>query len=235
MRDLGGTVWIEPQYRHIGQIRIGKDRSPFFGNALSVNSDAAAALAADKTYAAQALASEGLLVPRGIVVVSDRFRAALSVKSPQAASSLPQTDAISALLDDVGLPVFIKPNRGSEGASVTRVDTLEELEADLGDLLSHTTHARIEEALTGDDLRILVLEGQVRAAYQRQPFSITGDGAGTVRSLIKDYLSNRPRAPGLSTEDPRIHRAILKAGLAPDSVLNKGQVIRLLPIANLST
>ncbi|MEL6522142.1 MAG: ATP-dependent carboxylate-amine ligase [Pseudomonadota bacterium] len=233
--ELGAEVHVEPRFRHVGQIQLGAQRKLFFGNALSLNGDASATLAADKTYTAELLAGAGLPTPRGCLTVSPRFRETLALKSPTAAAALPDPDAVFRFVEKVGYPVFVKPNRGTEGSDVSQADTVDTLQTDLERLFSHTSHARVEAFVPGQDYRVLVLNGVVRAVYRRDPLHITGDGQTPIRSLIDLALARLARGPRLSVDDPRILRCVAAAGYTTGDRLPKGQKVALLPNANLST
>src|SRR6056297_2905920 len=62
-RDAGARLEVEPVFRHLARLAWPDGtRRPLFGNALGLNADAAAALAADKTYAADVMSRAGLPV-----------------------------------------------------------------------------------------------------------------------------------------------------------------------------
>ncbi|MBM7066253.1 hypothetical protein [Actibacterium sp. 188UL27-1] len=236
--SLNASVLIEPTYRHIGEIHHSNTRRVFVGNALSVNADAASALAADKTYTANRLAAAGLPTAPGCLIVSDRFRRGLALKSPAAARALPPDKTAQTFAETHGYPVFVKPNKGAEGADVTCANNPKDLQADVADLLSHTTHARIEAAIPGADYRLLVLDGRVRAAYRRASLTITGDGTSSVADLIAtklDALSQTGRGRRIASTDPRLVRSLTAAKLTLDDIPHSDQTVALLPNANLST
>lgn len=238
-RATGGRLLLEPRYRYLGLLAWpdGTTR-PVFGSALGLNSDAAAHLAADKTYTADLLAQAGLPVARGCLIVSDTGRAELALKNSAVAGALPRQAEALRFAQDVGYPLFLKPNRGSEGAGVSRAETAADLSADLTALARRHTHMRLEEARPGLDLRVLVLAGRARLAYGRLPVTVTGDGLRTVAELIAAHLQDlaaRHRGAKLSAQDPRLLRAVSAQGATMDSVLPEGDRLVLLPGANLST
>lgn len=235
---LSATILIEPKYRHIGEIHLAGHRRVFVGNALSINSDAASALASDKTYAAERLDAAGLPTAPGCLVVSNRFRHSLALKAPNAARALPPDLTAQIFAETHGYPVFVKPNKGAEGADVTCAHDLSDLQSDLAHLLSHTTHARVEAAIPGADYRVLVLDGAVRAAYRRSPLTVTGDGTSPIADLIAhklEALSQIGRGPRIAPTDPRLTRSLASAGLTLHDIAPPGETLTLLPNANLST
>lgn len=235
----GARFEVEARYGHLARL-VWADgvAHPIFGNSLGLNGDAAAALAADKTYTAQTLSAAGLPVPDGHLVVSAAGRAELALKNAQVAAAVPGAEALARFAQRAGFPLFIKPNRGAEGAGVSRADDLAELQADVQALGQRHTHIRVEIACPGRDMRVVVLEGQVRLAYLRDAAAVTGDGSATVGALIADLrarLAQSHRGDKLAATDPRILRALHAAGVQESSVLPRGRRVALLPGANLST
>ncbi len=82
-------------------------------------------------------------------------------------------------LAEVG-SVVVKPARGEQGAGITiGVETAEELEAALNRAGGHGgAEILLEEFCTGEDLRVLVIDGKVVAAAIRRPARVIG---GTAR------------------------------------------------------
>jgi D-alanine-D-alanine ligase-like ATP-grasp enzyme len=237
--DLGGSFTLDPVFRHLGQLTDPKGRtSPVFGNAIGLNSDAASTLAADKTYAAQRLTAAGLPTPPGCLVMSDRFIAALALKNRRIADAINTQRTLDTFLSGADFPLFIKPNRGSEGAGVSRIPDRNTLDTALADLLTTETHVRIEQAVPGHDYRILVLDGAVRIAYRRDPFGVTGDGQSTIDQLLQtslNALAAQHRGAKLPMDDPRINAALTRQSLTRDQIPARCQSVTLLDNANLST
>lgn len=237
--DLGGRVEMETQFGHLGQfVSAQGDRCPIFGNAVSLNTDAAAAISADKDYTARLLAHKGLKTPRGQLVTSASFAQKLRLKDARAARNLPTLEDGIAFAQQSGFPVFSKPNRGSEGFGIRSALNVADLKADLEALLTSETHCLVQEAIPGRDYRVVILDGQVVLAYERRPFSVTGNGKDTLAALCDVALENLSRAhrgTKLDRDDPRMSRHLAAQELGWDQVPSEGQMIALLPSANLST
>lgn len=238
-RACGAQLLMEPRFGHVGCIvHADGRRQMIFGNGLGLNSDAAAALAADKTYACDVLAASGLPVPAGVLLVSERYRQSLGLKNAATAAALPDPDVGLRFAETVGYPVFVKPNKGAEGAGVSCARGPDELSADIARLMQTETHLRIEAACPGRDVRVLVLDGQVRAAYERRALSVVGDGANSLDVLLAARLGELAaahRGAKLAVDDPRIARTLSSAGLDLSSVPARGAEVAVLPGANLST
>lgn len=237
--SLGGRLEMESSFGHVGRYS-GPDgqRRPIFGNALGVNADAAAALAADKDYTARLLRAAGLPAPEGLLVFAPPFREAMALKNAAVAKALPAEKDAEAFARHIGWPVIVKPNGGSEGRGVSRARSPADLTADLARLFQTDQKVRIEAMCTGADHRVVVFDGQVRIVYRRDTASVTGNGRHSVTDLLgdlRDRLNRDSRGPKLGLSDPQIARALSDAGLDLHSVPGPGQVVTLLPNANLST
>lgn len=101
---------------------------------------AASAAAMDKALAKRLLAAEGLPVARAI--------------------ALHEGDGYSGetLLETLGLPVFVKPARQGSSVGVSRVDSLEGLQAALDEAFRHDDKVLIEEFVRAREIECSVLE-----------------------------------------------------------------------------
>jgi cyanophycin synthetase len=100
----------------------------------------------------------------------------------------------------------------------------------------------VETHVSGEDHRLLVVEGRLVATIRREPPFVTGDGQRTIGELVA--AKNRGRdarslvrsgfmRPILLDASAQVHLAGL--GLSPTSVLDAGQTVRVRSNANLST
>ncbi|PRY23775.1 RimK-like ATP-grasp domain-containing protein [Aliiruegeria haliotis] len=238
-QELGGRIEMDRNFGFVGRYTPpGGAPGPVFGKALGLNSDASAALAADKEYTATWLAAEGLPTPRGGIFFSQAYRDRMALRNRSIASRLPGAEAARSMAAMLGFPVIAKPNAGSEGEDVHRCESPEDLDRDLAALLTRHDRIRMEQCVAGRDYRLLVLEGDVVLAYERRPLSVTGDGARPLSSLIEAALArlaDRHRGCKIAGDDPRIARTLATAGLALDTVIAQGERVALLGNANLST
>ena len=130
--------------------------------------------AKDKYWASQLLRDAGLPAPRSMLVRS--------------------LDAAKRAALEIGYPVVLKPNLGSQGRDVF-VDVRDESE--LAALYESSLGRRasfewlLEQFVPGNEHRVLVVGGKVVAANRRIPASVTGDGNSTVQALI-DRLNADP-------------------------------------------
>ena len=98
----------------------------------------ASALAMDKVMAKRVLASEGLDVPRGVVVTSTSDEELTKARS-------------------VGLPVFVKPVAGGSSVGAAIVTSAEQLAPAIADALRYDDRTLIEELIGGTELTVAVI------------------------------------------------------------------------------
>jgi D-alanine-D-alanine ligase-like ATP-grasp enzyme len=96
----------------------------------------------------------------------------------------------------------------------------------------------LERRMPGDDVRVLVIGGEVVAASMRRPPTITGNGQSTVAELIVELSAQREAATdGASTVpvDEATNEVVEAHGHRLDSVLPYGEGLLVRRTANLHT
>ena len=214
---------------HAGYVETKSSQRRFFrGCHFDLNPLGAAEVADDKGYALEFLARDGFSVPRGITIHSpDAVNAVARKNTPYAGAMNTAADAVG-FAEEIGFPVFLKPVAGQEGEDVHRLNDRSRLEQALYDLSQRHPALLLQEAITGADLRIIILDGDVLIALERYPAKVAGDGASSIRDLAAGI-------PGLDPNDPRIAAELAVHGLDLEAVPAKGVDIPLLPNSNLST
>ncbi len=172
----------------------------------------------DKALTRRILAKAGLRVPEQ-----------LRLTSPSEASSF---------LERHG-HVVVKPARGEQGRGVF-VDLTTEDEVTRAITLAQQVcdQVLVEEFVTGDDLRIIVINSEVVAAAIRKPATVIGDGKTSIRSLIEHQSRRRAAATGGESHIPldrETERAVAAAGYRLDHVLPKDESLAVRKTANLHT
>jgi len=157
-------------------------------------------IAQDKDWTRQLLETVGVPVPQGRVVVS-------------------REDAWAAA-QEIGLPVVIKPQFGSQGNGVSINLHSEQQVLDAFDNANAFNCSVVTESFKeGADYRILVIGDKMIAASLREPAQVVGD-AGVLSPIPLDPIS----------------LAVLASqGLALDSIPDKGTKVLIRKNANLST
>ena len=229
-------VELEPEFGFVGEIVFNNGRRhPFRNTNMNVNLAGSVAIAEDKGYTSYLLRRHGLRVPAEVTFFADKLRANLS-EDPSIRRGLTHAEAFAR---EVGFPIVVKPNRGSQGDLVCICHSDRDIEFAATQILAKYSVAVAQEYITGRDYRIVVLAGEVVSAYERVGLTIHGDGLRDIAALL---TAKRNSFPGLgrpnSEVDPsdfRIDWTLQRLGLTRDSVLKQGESLQLLPNANLST
>ena len=158
-------------------------------------------------------------------------------------------DQIETLIDlekDISYPVISKPIDWARGDGVAiNLNSLEELKkwVEYSFQDSHVNRVVIQEQITGEDHRILVIEWKVIAVTMRIPPYIIWDGKSSISELIEEENKNPLRwewwdhdAPMSKIRiDDECVAHIEDLGYALESTLEKWKRINVRKNANLST
>jgi cyanophycin synthetase len=172
-----------------------------------------------KAATASALARVSLPVPRQAVVTT--------------------VEAAVDACSQVGFPVVVKPLLGSGGRGVSvGLETHEEVRAAARSAFRGDKSVVVESYIRGDDHRLLVIGGELRAAAKRLPPSVVGNGRSTVRELM-DELNRDPRRGDSALMHPihvdvHVERVLAKQRVKWETVLEAGRRIMLRGTANLA-
>ncbi|WP_068310737.1 hypothetical protein [Polycladidibacter hongkongensis] len=238
-KQHGLELYLEEAFQYSGYFKTKAGTLlPFKGTSLPVNAYGAAAVAADKGFCAELLASQSLSTPTGIVLAPPATLREISNSNPQAAiktAGFRQAEYFSA---HHGFPLFIKPNDGTQGKGVYKVDEAAQLLQRFNELAHNHPLIRLEVAATGTDLRIIVLDGEVQAVIRRDPPFLNGDGASSLAQLLDSFETQQQTRSGgkkISQEDNRLAAHLARSGWQLHDIPPKGAKVTLLPSANLST
>jgi D-alanine-D-alanine ligase len=170
----------------------------------------ASALAMDKVMAKRVLGSDGLDVPRGVVVTS--------------ASSEDLARARS-----VGLPLFVKPVAGGSSVGAATVTSAEQLAPAITEALRYDERALVEELLGGKELTVAVIGNEeltalpvIEIVTKRQFFDYTakysaGESEEIVPARIPDDVARRAQDIAV-----RAHRALGCRGMSRTDLMWSG-------------
>ena len=209
--------------RRLVELGTGAYGRRFWNLATSGTSHLGVKIAKDKHLANVMLRNAGVPVPRSMVVTT----------AAEAATAAAQ----------LGYPVVLKPNLGSQGRNVFVAipNETELLELGARAFANRSTGEwLVEEYVPGNEHRVLVIGGQVVAVNLRTPASVTGDGSSTVQALIdtlnadpaRSFSSGftlKPVVPGAQLRD-----TLRRQGLELDSVPAPGQRVPLNSVSNVS-
>jgi cyanophycin synthetase len=214
--------WIRLNEGSLVQLGYGKYQKRIQATVTSETRQIASEIASDKRLTQRILEQLGLPVPRQSIVCD------------------PQEAVEEA--ERLGFPVVVKPLDGHHGQAVaTNLKTPEQVREAYEQARGICPRVIVESYQTGNDYRILVIDGRVVAVAQRVPGHVVGDGRSTIAELIEEV--NRDPRRGIGHEkvltrivvDDQARRLLAEAGLALESVLPEGKVFYLRLTGNLST
>jgi GNAT-family acetyltransferase (TIGR03103 family) len=141
-------------------------------------------------------------------------------------------------LEQVG-DVVVKPARGEQGWGITvGVTVPADLVAAIEVAQRICPEVVLEARHDGEDLRVLVIGGEVVAAAVRRPPAVTGDGVRTLAELIDELSRDRQAATNGASKIPLddTTRAVVRAGGHElEAVLPAGERVLVRRTANLHT
>ena len=217
-----GIPWLRLNQQSLVQLGHGKYQQRIQATVTGRTPHIAVELASDKEETNKILGSLGLPVPRQMLVAS-------------------QTDALKAARK-LGGPVVLKPYNGNHGRGITiNVTEDDDIRAGFEAAQAISRSVIVETYLSGDDHRLLVVNGELIAATRRTPGHVVGDGTSTVAALVEVVNSDPRRGVGhekVLTKlklDREAELMLERAGYTADSVPKEGEVVPLRSTANLST
>lgn len=136
-------------------------------------------------------------------------------------------------------PLAVKPAFGEQGRGISvDVSKPKELKQAVEEAGQIDPRVVLEQMRDGQDLRIIVIDGEVVAAAVRKPPVIIGDGNSTIETLVKKLSRRREKATEGESRIPidrQLRRTVRRAGYNLASVLKKGEQLTVRKTANLHT
>jgi glutathione synthase/RimK-type ligase-like ATP-grasp enzyme len=130
-------------------------------------------------------------------VVAARLAEAQVAVPEQISFSLRESPRAAARLRQDGGRWVLKPRAGASGMGVTcGLERPADLARGLVAAAAFSGEFVLERQLPGDVYRFLVLDGEVLDVVRRDPSSVEGDGASTIRELIRSENTARVEANG---------------------------------------
>jgi len=214
--------WLRLNGQSLVQLGHGKYQQRIQATVTGRTPHIAVELASDKEETNKILATLGLPVPKQELVTTEEgaLRAARRL----------------------GVPVVTKPFNGNHGRGISiHLMTDEEIIAGFNEAREISRSVIVENFLSGDDHRLLVVNGELVAATRRTPGHVIGDGAQTIAQLV-DAVNADPRR-GVGHEkvltrivlDAQAEMMMERMGYTAESVPNAGETVFLRSTANLST
>lgn len=142
----------------------------------------------------------------------------------------------------IGYPVVVKPFNGNHGRAVAIHLTTDEAVTDAFNAAREVSRSVIIESfITGDDHRLLVVNGELVAATRRTPGHIVGDGVHTIAQLVETVNADPRRGIGHEKVltrlelDSQARRLLQKMNYTEETVPAKDEIVYLRSTGNLST
>ena len=217
-----GIPWIRLNEYSLVQFGHGRWQQRIQATVTSHTPHIAVELASDKEETNRILATLGLPVPRQRLVQSEG-------------------EAVRAARD-IGYPVVLKPYNGNHGRGVSiHLTDDAQVQVAFGVAQQHSRSVIVETYLTGDDHRMLVVNGRLVAVAKRVPGHVVGDGTHSIEQLVELVNADPRRGVGHEKVLTRLefdHQAetlLAKRGYTRATVPPAGEVVYLRSTGNLST
>ncbi len=217
-----GIPWLRLNEQSLVQLGHGKYQQRIQATVTGRTSHIAVELAGDKEETNKILAALGLPVPRQELVQTEEM-------AVRAARRL-------------GVPVVTKPYNGNHGRGISiKLSGDEEIRAGFAAAREHSRSVIVENYVSGDDHRLLVVNGELVAATRRTPGHVVGDGTRSIAELVEIVNADPRRGVGhekVLTKiqlDREAEMMMDRLGYTAASVPGDGEVVYLRSTANLST
>ncbi len=172
----------------------------------------------DKAVTTRLLAANGLRVPAQLSEAGSEGNRTFLQKHPR---------------------IVVKPAHGEQGAGVSvDITTVEDMNAAIENARRVSSEVLLEEYVEGEDLRVVVIDGEVVAAAVRRPPVITGDGERSIEELIALQSQQREKATGGESHIPmdgETEHCVRDAGYTMTSVLPSGKSLIVHKTYNVHT
>ncbi len=214
--------WIRLNEQSLIQFGHGRFQQRIQATVTSRTSHIAVELASDKEETNRILANLGLPVPRQRLVQGE-------------------DDAVAAA-EWIGYPVVVKPFNANHGRGISiHLTTEAQVREAFQVAREHSRSVIVESFITGEDHRMLVINGELVAVSKRVPGHVVGDGVHTIEELVEEV--NRDPRRGIGHEkvltrlvfDHQAETLLAKKGYARGTVPAEGEHVFLRSTGNLST
>jgi hypothetical protein len=239
--DLGATV--TPMGNGAIEIALGALRLRVAGTHCSVDGPDVLDLAGDKPRVSRMLTGAGLPVPPHRVFSLDALDAALDLvaDTPGGCVVKPAQNTGGGRGVTTGIHDTDRLARAVAGAAAAGVRVtkpghpLRRLPGMLRNL--EQVPLLVERQITGDNYRLLFLDGELIDAIRREPPSVIGDGHTDIAGLVSKHNDDRLRSPGhraqsLVTIDLELTSTLREQGLSLSAVPALGTKVRLKTAVN---
>ncbi|MDQ3141257.1 MAG: cyanophycin synthetase [Bacteroidota bacterium] len=217
-----GIPWIRLNKYSLCQLGYGRNQRRIQATVTSQTSNIGVEIAGDKEDTKFLLQQAEIPVPKGEIVRSEI--------------------GLQEAIDYVKYPLVIKPVNGNHGRGVTtNIRTWDQALDAYHSAKRISNSVIVENYITGEDYRILVINFKLVAAAKRLPAQVVGDGIHTVNELVDITNSDLRRGYGHEkvltniTVDDITLKLLEHKNMTLDTVAPKNEVLILKDTANLST
>ncbi|HEY7635412.1 MAG TPA: cyanophycin synthetase [Gemmatimonadales bacterium] len=214
--------WIRLNEQSLIQFGHGRYQQRIQATVTTRTPHIAVELASDKEETNRLLANLGLPVPRQRLVQTVE-------------------DAVAAA-ERVGYPVVVKPYNANHGRGISiHLSTADQVRSAFEIAREHSRSVIVETFITGDDHRMLVINGELIAVARRVPGHVVGDGVHTVEQLVEEVNSDPRRGIGHEKVltrlvfDTQAETLLARKGYTRETVPASGERVFLRSTGNLST
>ncbi len=165
----------------------------------------------------------------------------LGLPVPQQRLVYNEENAVRAA-ERIGYPVVVKPLNANHGrGTALNLSDAEHVITAFGQAREHSRGVLVESYITGEDHRMLVIDGALIAVAKRVPGHVVGDGERTIEELVEKINEDPRRGIGHEKVLTRIEfdyqasRLLGLLGYDRDTVPAAGEVVYLRSTSNLST
>ncbi|GAB3063638.1 ATP-grasp domain-containing protein [Salinicoccus sesuvii] len=143
--------------------------------------------------------------------------------------------------NSLSFPIVVKPLNENAGKGVfsnvyseqNLLDVVDYLKTELG-----YRHIIIEEFISGNEYRMLTVDGKLVGAVNRVPANIVGNGKDSIETLIRVKNRSKSNNPAISKKRIQLDKEVLheieRKGYTKDSVLENGEQLFLRAKSNIS-
>ena len=217
-----GIPWIRLNKYSLCQLGYGANQKRIQATVTSQTSSIAVEIACDKEDTKFLLEQAEVPIPKGEIV---------------------RTEAgLREAVDYVKFPLVVKPVSGNHGRGITtNINNWEDALIAFEAAKKVSRSVIVEKYVVGEDYRLLVINYKLVAAAKRTAAHVVGDGKSTIKQLIDKVNADPRRGYGHEKVLTQIDINDLtlgileEKGLSIDSVIPKGEFLKLKDTANLST
>jgi cyanophycin synthetase len=214
--------WIRLNDQSLIQFGHGRYQQRIQATVTSRTSHIAVELASDKEETNRILGNLGLPVPQQRLVQD--------------------ADGAAAAAERIGYPVVVKPYNANHGRGISiHLTTPEQVRTAFDVAREHSRNVIVESFVSGEDHRMLVINGELVAVAKRVPGHVVGDGVHTIEQLVDEVNQDPRRGVGHEKVLTRLlfdHQAetlLADKGYTRETVPPTGERVFLRSTGNLST